>query len=307
MILVTAKVNPDLDGTACLLAYSSLLNQTGQPAEGWVFGQPQSEVDYFIKKLGINIPTKQETGQGTWGKFVLVDASSMKGMPKVVRAKDVIEIIDHRTSEPEKEFPNAKIQNEPIGAAATIVVERFIKTGRKPLPDHAVLLYGAIYHNTLNFTSSNTTERDRKAANFLGQKFHLTAELTSEMFSFATHEILSDVERAIRNDAKEFGRGYKIQAYQLIGYNLNLDSQKDRIEEILVRLDKEFEAEWSLLNIVDLKTRTSTIYVSDRGKMTLLQKALGYPFKFQWTTLPVVFLRKQIMPKIQAVLENGSL
>jgi nanoRNase/pAp phosphatase (c-di-AMP/oligoRNAs hydrolase) len=49
-ILVTAKVHPDLDGTACTLAYADLLNRTGKKATGLIFGNPQSEVKFFIKE-----------------------------------------------------------------------------------------------------------------------------------------------------------------------------------------------------------------------------------------------------------------
>jgi len=138
-ILVTAKVNPDMDGTSCTLAYSGLLKQLGEDATGIITGTPQSEVKYYIKKHNIKIPTRADEIVDTWGEFVLVDASSTKGMPKVVKAENVIEIIDHRTSEVEKEFPNAKIQNELIGAAATIVVERFISANKKIQRDHAII------------------------------------------------------------------------------------------------------------------------------------------------------------------------
>jgi len=50
-ILVTAKVNPDLDGTSCSLSYADLLKQLGKDAEGLVTGSPQSEVKYFLGLL----------------------------------------------------------------------------------------------------------------------------------------------------------------------------------------------------------------------------------------------------------------
>jgi inorganic pyrophosphatase/exopolyphosphatase len=138
-VLITAKVKPDLDGTSCTLAYSDLLSQTGQKTEGLITGTPQSEVKYFIERHGIRIPTRPDEISTNWGDFILVDASSMKGMPKTVISNKVIEVIDHRIGEPEKEFPKAKIQNELIGAAATIVTERFIKSGKKMQPDYAKL------------------------------------------------------------------------------------------------------------------------------------------------------------------------
>lgn len=296
MILVTAKVNPDLDGVACTLAYADLLNKTGREAQGLISGDPQSEVQYFVENHGLITPSGYLKN---WDQFVLVDASSMKGMPNVVVADKVVEIIDHRESTPEKEFHYAKVQNELIGAAATLVVERFRQVNLKPESDHAKFLYGAIYHNTLNFIATNATERDKKAANFLAENFGLSENLISDMFAFVTKQIRKDVVGAIQKDAKEFGKGYKQRAYQLIGYDLNLGSKWRQIEIAVANLDKSLGVEWSLLNIVDLKTKTSTIYVSKMDKLALMEKALGYRFANQWTTLPAALLRKQIVPKIQ--------
>ncbi len=157
-ILITPKVNPDLDGVACALAYSELLKQTGVEAEGVVSGEPQTEVRYFTEQRGIKVPTRNDEETGPWEEFILVDASSMKGMPKVVRAERVMEVIDHRKGEPEKEFPEARIQNDLIGAAATLIGERVLRGKNEISQDSATLMYGAIFHNTLNFLATNTSE-----------------------------------------------------------------------------------------------------------------------------------------------------
>ncbi|MEK7497594.1 MAG: DHH family phosphoesterase [Patescibacteria group bacterium] len=301
-ILVTPKINTDLDGTSCALAYADLLNKTGKSAEAVIFGEPQSEVQYFVKDHGIQISTQPDGKTGSWDEFILVDASSMKGMPKIVDPNKVVEIIDHRTGEPEKEFPNAKIQNDLIGAAATIVVERFIEAKLKPQPDHAKLLYGAIYHNTLNFIATNASERDRKAAKFLEKEFGLNGKLIREMFDFATRRIEQNPKQALQDDAKEFGEGYLIGAYQLIVWGAEVFKQKSIIEETIGELSKKFNVDWSFLNIVDLETKKSTIYCSDKVGQDLLTKASGCNFENGWSELDRAWLRKQIMPKINELL-----
>lgn len=304
-ILVTAKVNPDLDGTSCTLAYSDLLNQMGKDADGIVSGSPQSEVKYFVDKYNIQISTRPDDIPDNWDEFVLVDASSMKGMPKVVVADKVMESIDHRAGEPEKEFPNAKIQNEMIGAAATIVVERFINAGKKIQPDHAKLLYGAIYHNTLNFIATNTTQRDRDAVKYLETTFNLNESLIREMFDFATHEVESNVALALENDAKEFGTGWKIGAYQLVVWGNEVLVNKVVIEKSVNDLKAKMQADWSFVNIIDLESRQSHIFTSSEGEQ-ILSKALGVKFEKGWTVLPAI-LRKQIMPKVnEAVAKSAS-
>lgn len=303
-ILVTAKVNPDLDGTSCILAYSDLLNKQGKDAQGLVFGTPQSEVKYFTDKHNIVIPVRTDEPSIEWNKFVLVDASSIKGMPKPVVSKKVIEIIDHRKGEPEVEFPNAQIQNELIGAAATIVVERFIKAGLKPQPDHAKLLYGAIYHNSLNFIASNTSQKDKDAVKYLEQNFNLNEGLVREMFDYSTREVESDIKTALENDAKEFGTGWAIRAYQLIVWGSEVFAQKELIVSSVKKLMAKMGSTWSFINIVDLESKHSTIYASSVEGEQILSKALETQFTDGWATLPNALLRKQIMPKVNEVVEQ---
>jgi inorganic pyrophosphatase/exopolyphosphatase len=297
-ILVTAKVNPDLDGTSCILSYSDLLNRTGYSAEGLVFGFPQSEVSYFIDNHHIHIPTTSPDTKGDWEKFVLVDMSAMIGSPPIVSREKVIEIIDHR--EGIEEFPNAKIQNDFIGAAATIVVERFRSKNLLPLSDHAKLLYGAIFHNTLNFLSSNTTARDRQAATYLEKEFRLSGNIISEMFDYATKSIDNDIYSVIHSDAKEFEvYNHKIGFYQLVTWTFK-DRLKPLVEASLIKIDREMGCSWSLINIIELGREQNHIFSSSQTGQQILSKVLGVTFLDNWASLKPVLLRKQIMPKIKA-------
>lgn len=303
-LLVTAKVNPDLDGTSCTLAYADLLNQNNNPAEGVITGSPQSEVKYFIEKHNIQIPTRSNEPSENWGGFVLVDASSMKGMPKVIKAEQVVEVIDHRIGEPEKEFPKAKIQNELIGAATTIVVERFRKANKRMKPDHAKLLYGAIYHNTLNFIATNTTKRDKEAAKYLETTFSLNQDLIREMFDFATREVEANVQKALEDDAKEFGSGWKIGAYQLVVWGNEVFANKEQIKRSVSDLRDRMHSSWSFVNIIDLDSKQSHIFTNPEGE-EILSKALNIKFENSWATLPAI-LRKQIMPKVNQVVAKAG-
>ena len=303
-ILVTAKVNPDLDGTACSLAYADLLNKLGGEAEGLMFGSPQIETQYFTEKYGIKIPSHDNDGKGDWVNFVLVDSSSMKGMPKVVKREAVIETIDHREGSPEEEFPSAQIQNELIGAAATIVIERFQKANLLPKDDHAKLLYGAIYHNTLNFLATNTDERDRAAAAFLETSFNLKSDLALGMFTYMTARILSNLRAAITSDAKEFElfpRQNFVGAHQIVIYGGKIESYESEVSQVVDDLEKEFNCGWSFVNVVDLERKKSLIFASNDKAIRALEGALAAKFKGKWAILDPV-LRKQIIPKLSALI-----
>lgn len=300
IILVTAKINPDLDGVACALAYAELLNLTGSTADGMIFGSPQSEVSYFIDQHGIVIPTQADELCIAWNQFVLVDASSMKGMPQPVIPEQVVEIIDHRAgSNPEMEFPNARIQNELVGAAATLVTERFLHTGLVPRREHALLLYGAIHHNSLNFLATNTSSRDHEAVAFLEKKYGFDQKIIEEMFRFSTEAIIQNITLAIENDGKEFGKGYTIGAYQLIVWGDYIMQNKSALEDAVRAISKGNEEEWAILNIIDVAKGKGFVYVTDSTHVPHVSGALGISFERNWATLEPALLRKQIMPKIQ--------
>lgn len=294
--LVTTKINPDLDGIACALAYADFLNKTGQPAEAFLFGNLQPEIKFFKERLGIKIP--QFNDSGNWENFVLVDASSMKGMPYAVQKEKVIEIIDHREGEPEKEFPKAKIQNELIGAAATLVTEKFMARGILPEADHAKLLFSAIFHNTLDFLSSNSSERDREAVKFLTEKFELKREIIDKMFEFSTKEISHNLKQAILDDAKEVVGRSKINALQLIVFGFDFLSLESELFKILTQIDLETGASWSFLNLVDLKLKQSFVYASNQTGVVALGSIYNQSFVGQKIILSNPVLRKQIIPLV---------
>ena len=301
-ILVTAKINPDLDGCACVLAYADFLIQNGKNAEGVIFGCPQSEVSYFSDRHGIMIPTCSEETTGEWTHCVLVDGSSMMGMPKAVIPEHVIEIIDHRAgSEPKKEFPNAKIQNELVGAAATLVTERFMNAGRVPSREHALLLYGAIHHNSLNFLSTNTHQRDHDAVEFFEKLYGFDRRIIEEMFRYATDSIIKDPYTAIEDDGKEFGKGYTIGAYQLIVWGDEILQKKRELEEAVKRISAENGEQWAVLNIIDVAQSVGFLYCTHADQYTIVEQALAVVVNKGWTSLKPALLRKQIMPLISKI------
>lgn len=63
----------------------------------------------------------------------------------------------------EVDFPQSRVQNELIGAAATLIVEKFRQQDLLPQPQQAQLPYGSIFENTLNFLAINAHQRDHQA------------------------------------------------------------------------------------------------------------------------------------------------
>ena len=296
-VLVTPKITPDIDGVSCALAYAHLL---GDKAQGILTGNPQSEVQYFITQHGIAVPTRPDDLNGPWTKFILVDASSMKDMPKVVKADQVVEIIDHREANPETEFPHAQVQNDLIGAAATIVVERFIQATKNPTPNHAKLLYGAIFHNTLDLLASNTDPRDKVAIKFLEENYSLSHQIVADMFAYSTRSIFTDICKALVEDFKTYD---PYVFCQLIIWGGDLKSHEEEIRSTLQELKQESNSKWSILSAVDLEKKQNIFYTKSPEAKAVLKQVFGFSFDGNWATLSQVLLRKQIYPRIDAVLK----
>lgn len=301
--LVTAKVTPDLDGIACMLAYADLLTRTGHQAQAKIFGHLQTESEYFVIHHAIKLTSFPNTAAENWPQVILVDSSSMKSMPSVVKAKNIVEIIDHRDNhEPEKEFSNATIQNELIGAAATLIVERFQQANLLPRPDHAKLLYGAIYHNTSNFTASNTSPRDTAAAKFLEKNFNLSPAIATAMFDYITAKSKSNLAQLLTEDAKFFEvAGQRVCGYQLTLCSFNPSEFQSEITETIKELDTREHCVWSFLGVVDINSKQTFVYATSPKSEAILSQALGLKFTNGWGVLPKVFLRKQILVKLKAL------
>lgn len=181
-ILVTGYVNPDLDAYACAVGYSELLNLQGRTATPACFGQAQNEIIYTLNLLdepliGGQIPDNFDS-------FVIVDTSDALHLPAGISTALVEEVIDHHTYNDPAPFTNAKLDIQPVGAAATLVAERYAEAGITPRRQIAGLLYAAIISNTLNFKASVTTNRDREVAAWLGSIAALPDTFGYDLFKF---------------------------------------------------------------------------------------------------------------------------
>src|SRR3989338_2413616 len=131
-----------------------------------IIGEPHDEAKYILDRFGFEYPPMIESADN-FDEVILVDASDLNGLEGKISAEKVIEIIDHRKIHEADKFSKAKAQIELVGAAATLVAEKFIQNKVDISKESATLVYGAIISNTLNFKGSVTTDRDKVAAEWL--------------------------------------------------------------------------------------------------------------------------------------------
>ncbi|MFH0961581.1 MAG: DHH family phosphoesterase [archaeon] len=195
-LIITSNRSPDTDGTACILAYSEFLSKSGTENKIHFSDKPDPMGQFLLNELKLRAE-KQRISKSD--EIILVDASQLGGLPKEIPLENVVEIIDHRKSRELHLFPNArKVQNEQVGAAATLVAERFFSAGIVPSRISAALLLSAITVNTTNFSSKVTTGRDRRAASKLRKIARLPNGFlkrlfkASENFSIPLGKVLSE-------------------------------------------------------------------------------------------------------------------
>lgn len=310
MIIVTSYTNPDLDGVGGAVGYAELLRHQGKDAAAAVHGTPYVEAQWVLENF--RLPPVPSTNQFDVKNtdIVLVDTCFPDNLDPNIRPEQVIEIIDHRDGGKADSFPNAKVQIELVGAAATLVAERLHVSGIQPTKSTALLLLGGIISNTMNFCSLNTTERDHAMKQWLIPIAEPPADFARQMFTAKSQMIFSDLEGAIRSDAMSapIKDSIVIQGQlELVGVGDLLVQYHDKIQNIMQSLKKESNASYMLLSLVDLDTKTTDILVFDTESAKFYGDALeklDIRFTDGRAHLDHILLRKQMMPLIRSTLQG---
>jgi tRNA nucleotidyltransferase (CCA-adding enzyme) len=95
---------------------------------------------------------------------ILVDTQTL-GNVRGLSARPAVHVIDHHMGQPPK--PGWTYEVEPLGATATLLVERLQGHGLVLTPEEATLLLLGVYEDTGGLTYDTTTVRDVRAAAWL--------------------------------------------------------------------------------------------------------------------------------------------
>jgi manganese-dependent inorganic pyrophosphatase len=302
--LVTSYINPDLDGTSCVVAYAELLKETGVEAVAGLFGEPNMEVEFMMEYLKEQMPPIIPNAHG-YDRIYLMDISEPHPLENRVPLDRVVELIDHRKANEKEKFPNAKAQVELVGAAATLVAERFEKAGRKPSKFSSALLYGAILSNTLNFKNPITTDRDRKEAGWLREISGLPEDFWQDLYAAKSELSGAKLRHAIESDANYWhfkNEGIMIGQLEIMGVGKLLEGRESEILEVIGELKKKCRVEHGILNALDVGEERSFVVAGDPVTRKLCERALDVKFAGNVAVRSGLFLRKQIVPKLKEAL-----
>ena len=308
-ILVTSYTDPDLDGLSSIFAYSDFLNAKGSNAIPSVYGKPYMEAAFIVREYGFSRPIEYHNPK-EYREVVLVDASDLEGIDNSIDPKKVTQIIDHRKINDAEKFEKAKIQIELVGAAATLVAEKFIDNKIDIKEDVAPLLYGAIISNTLNFKANVTTDRDVEVASYLKEKFEFPDNFAHKMFESKSNLSGDALIDSIDKDFAFF-KGWKFDGKKVgIAQLETLEGEektvpiKDEINAKLQSIKGDLGLDLIGFTIVDLEANQNIIFCPDEYSKDIFSKALGIDFEEGYAKRSGLILRKEIIPKIRDVIAS---
>jgi manganese-dependent inorganic pyrophosphatase len=308
-VLITCYVNPDLDGVACVLAYAEFLSKSGKNVVTGIIGEPHDEVKYLLQRFSIQYPAAILNADD-YDEVMLVDSSELNGLEGKVAPEKAIEIIDHRKGHEADKFPQAKVQIELVGAAATLIAEKFINNHIAISQQSAILLCGAIISNTLNFKGSVTTERDKQAVVWLNTTAQLPENFWQELFLAKSELSGHKLRDRIQQDFAWFIMGDKklgIAQIEMIGVKKLLEDRETEIIEILREMESEMDLDYIFQNTLELQEGRNYFVTHHESTKRLLEKILPITFFEDVAEYRELIMRKQIVPLLKKELENQGL
>ena len=308
-ILVTSYLNPDLDGVASVIAYTEFLQKIGKNTTMGIIGKPHDEVEYILNRFGFPYP-ESITNADNFNEVILVDTSDIGGLEGIISLEKVTEIIDHRNVHEADRFLKAKVQIELVGAAATLVAEKFIKSNIEISEESAILLYGAIISNTLNFKGSVTTSRDKKAATWLNKIAKLPENFWKDLFMAKSDLSDKKLSERIEGDFSWFAIGNKkvgIAQIEMIGAKKLIEERGNNIIQTLEKLKKEMNLDFVLQNTIELEDCKNFFVTNNTKTKELLEKVFGVQFSGISAENSQLIMRKQIVPLLKQELEKPTI
>ena len=237
----------------------------------------------------------------------MVDTSRPDGLGDPVKLENIVELVDHRQVGNADAFVNAKIWIEMVGAAATLIAEKFKQNNVPISTESATLIYGAIIANTLNFQSSNITNRDREIALWLKAQINWPDDLSNKLFlnldDLQGNKLLKTVQSEtfpflLSNQKLSIGQLTMTEAKKLV------TTRHDDLVATLEKIKKNFQLDWNFINIIDVGEKINIFFATDPTIQTLLKNTFKVNFNNDYAVYPTLLLRKEILPLIKKEIEK---
>ena len=237
-------------------------------------------------------------------RVILVDhAEQAQSVPGIEQA-EIVEILDHHhIGSIETKVPVAATF-DPVGSTATLVIERFRRSGIEPGRSTAMVLMSAVLSDTVILNSPTTTDRDAAVVEYLERVLELDARQYGQRMFKETSDV-ADVpaEDLVRRDAKTYQSGsgtpFVIAQVEVVGKGL-----LEREQELIKAMQRERSSqhvELYALMVTDVLDKVTDLLVD--GDLAVVARAFGVEPNGCKITLPGVMSRKkQVAPKLLSAL-----
>jgi inorganic pyrophosphatase/exopolyphosphatase len=287
------------DLLACSIAYTELLKSEGKDASTILPGVLNKSITKDIQKW--NLDFKKDL-RNKDVKFVVVDVSNPEYFAKFVEENKIIEICDHHTGFENywKNKLGKKSKIEMIGACATLIWEEFERRNKgKISKTSANLLYTAIISNTLNLNAQITHKRDIVALNKLKKLTSLPKNWTEKYFTDQDKSVYENPIEEIINDTHtenipQFRGNIIIGQLELWNSKKFIKKHTPEIERAL----KSFGKPVWFMTSPSISEGINYIYTKNGEIKKLLTKSIGAKFKGNLGTTKTLWLRKEILKKL---------
>lgn len=310
LVVVTAgSVYLDIDAYACMVAMAELLELKGQKAIAYSCAICNYSVCDSLREEGQILDVLPPDCEADAAQYMIVDVSDPDYIKDAVPLDRVVAVYDHHVGF--EEYWHRRIGDgaciEFIGAAATLIFREWKQAGLLDRMSRAtaLLLIAAILDNTLNLTSSNTTDADREAFRVLCEKERIGEEWRAAYFSEVQASVEADLKNALFHDLKTISSNGVLPPS--VGQICIWDGG-DFLQN-LPRIRRWFNGSlgsW-MLNIIDIRNHCSYFVCDSASHQKRIGEIFGIHFEDGVARTPIPYLRKEIIKKCFSPTKDGGL
>ncbi|MBO5136578.1 MAG: DHH family protein [Clostridia bacterium] len=287
----------DIDAYACMVATTELLNLQGVNAVAYSKALCNYSVCESLVTKGEILCDLPEGMSKKNVSYIIVDISDPEFLKSSVPLDCVVEVYDHHVGF--EDYWHERIGDgahiEFIGAAATLIYREWqsVDLQNEMSRKTALLLIAAILDNTLNLTSTNTTEEDIEVFNKLCAFACVGEDFRDSYFIEVQKSVGADLKNAIFGDIKTVRNNAILpeNVAQLCIWNA---------ESVLVRLPEIrgwFSRELWMINIIDLSKNCSFFVCDNIEYQQKIAHIFGVRFESGIAKTQVPYLRKQLIKR----------
>ena len=278
--IVTSYIKPDIDGISSMYAYTEYLRKKGFEAEYYYEGTARKEVEIVLATYNINLKNINKIKEDD--EVILVDTNGLKGLPNAINESQIKEVIDHhRKTNWLSKQKGVKVQIELIGAAATLIAEKFKNDKINISKESAILLYNGIISNTMNLKISMTSEKDKEMAKWLKKQCkEITDKKTKEIF-IKKSDIIDRLREEMEVEFKDefITISWSMGQLEIADVEGFLEKYEKNIRAVLNIVKNENNVEFISVNCMDIINGYTIIVAENEPTATVISKAINVKFE----------------------------